>query len=518
MRNTESRSACAMVKRIAFLLPADTLAGGNLVVYQHAKILLELGHSVSVIFRNWEILRSPSADPASKLHTGVQGEPYWCRTLGYEFELLDWGGALEREFDLVIGTWWETAYEMFSIQSKIYGYFVQSDERRFYHSAERFRRAAVELSYTFPVVFITEARWIQLLLRSEFDVDAFLIPNGVSQARFHPAKPIEPKSDKLRVLIEGPSAIPYKRVALAFEVVSAVSDIEVWYVSSDGMCDPTWCPDRFLGAVAPDAMKHVYSSCDVLLKLSVVEGFFLPPLEMMACGGTTIVTDVSGHEEYVRDGYNALVVKRDDKAEAISAITRLRDDRSLLNTLQANARKTAAEMTWERVIPLYQEFLESLDNRHLGRISAPSTGVKVLRPLLPILKLALDRLESTIAAPESLYLSQREAKIMLEGLDKQFKEIVSYFALYPRTTDIEPKITAIEQQLQEERASGLQAKEMHAQTVERLGETVGHLEYRLKAVENALEHIISRLSLRARISQFLRSSMRCIFRKQTPAF
>ena len=49
-------------------------------------------------------------------------------------------------------------------------------------------------------------------------------------------------------------------------------------------------------------------SCDVLIKMSRVEGFFMPPCEMMACGGTVLTGKVTEYDEYVIDGYNGLVV------------------------------------------------------------------------------------------------------------------------------------------------------------------------------------------------------------------
>ena len=45
-------------------------------------------------------------------------------------------------------------------------------------------------------------------------------------------------------------------------------------------------------------MYEIYNQCDVLLKMSKVEGVFGPPLEMMACGGTCVVGNVSGYDEY----------------------------------------------------------------------------------------------------------------------------------------------------------------------------------------------------------------------------
>ena len=66
--------------------------------------------------------------------------------------------------------------------------------------------------------------------------------------------------------------------------------------------------DRVFERVAVESTPVIYRSCDVLVKLSQVEGMYGPPLEMFHCGGTVVTYDVTGHEEYVEHGVNGLVV------------------------------------------------------------------------------------------------------------------------------------------------------------------------------------------------------------------
>ena len=119
-----------------------------------------------------------------------------------------------------------------------------------------------------------------------------------------------------------------------------------------GRPEPSWHCDRFLGKVPhrPRNMKHIYSSCDVFLKMSEVEAFFLPPMEMMACGqGACVLGEVTGIEEYVEDGVNALVVKQGDVAGARRAVQRLMDDEPLRRRLMANGLKDGATVRMERL-------------------------------------------------------------------------------------------------------------------------------------------------------------------------
>jgi len=102
-------------------------------------------------------------------------------------------------------------------------------------------------------------------------------------------------------------------------------------------------------------MKKIYSSCDILLKLSRVEGFFGPPMEMMACGGAVVVGRVTGYDEYITDGFNALVVDPLDVQAASDAVKRLIEDKALYSKLVANGKSTAVKWTWESSVDLLEE-------------------------------------------------------------------------------------------------------------------------------------------------------------------
>jgi glycosyltransferase involved in cell wall biosynthesis len=202
---------------------------------------------------------------------------------------------------------------------------------------------------------MTEAKWIKHWLKEKFKKDAIYVPNGLNQDIFFQTNPLEPKTKKLRVLLEGPISVPFKGMADAFEVVGEL-DCEVWCVSSSGVPKQEWKCDRFFNKIPMDYMKKIYSSCDILLKMSKVEGFFGPPLEMMACGGTVVVGKVTGYDEYIIDGYNGLVVEEGDILSAQNAIINFQENRELLNKLKINGKKTSIEWNWERSIDILEKF------------------------------------------------------------------------------------------------------------------------------------------------------------------
>ena len=346
----------------------SVIAGGNFVIYKHAEYLASRGHDVTILFVN----------------EGKGLEVSGCHRPGVPVVLIAEAIKRNRVFDVLIATFWPTFYYMFGLKAKHYMYFVQSDERRFFESQVDSDLPFVQRTYCEANVgIITEAQWIKRELELEFKAKVEYAPNGIDTSMFNPrVKPLRKRGKKIRVLIEGPGEVFFKRIDLAFKVVNQFRDIEVWYVSSDGACKPEWKCNRFFKEVDFCNMPGIYRSCDILLKLSIVEGCFGPPLEMMACGGAAVVSNVSGHEEYVIHGENALVVEMDNEREAYEALKRLIEDGQLRSVLSSNGIETAKKLDWAGQCPLFEQAVMRHVGRRLMVSTKERTDVWVLRSLL----------------------------------------------------------------------------------------------------------------------------------------
>jgi glycosyltransferase involved in cell wall biosynthesis len=355
------------IMRIAFILPANVIRGGIFVAYQQAHHLASQGHEVSILFVSGQAGLKVGHYPGFSLKT----------------ELLQAAVENDQEYDVIFATWWETYYEMFMLRSHHYLYFCQSDERRFYPSRTSFEVPFVEKTYCNKKIgIVTEAKWIKDWLQNDYGLMVEYAPNGIDNQLFNPnVKPLEPKGKALRVLIEGSGALPYKRVDLAFRVANRIKEIEVWYISTGGIDQPHWEFTRKFAGVPYGEMPSIYRSCDILLKLSTVEGFFGPPLEMMACGGTAVVTKVTGFDEYIQDEVNALAVGLDDEEATYRALTRLVEDADLRMKLSHNAIATAQSMDWKDRSPLFEQAMSRLIERTSAISIQERTEIRVMNEL-----------------------------------------------------------------------------------------------------------------------------------------
>jgi glycosyltransferase involved in cell wall biosynthesis len=315
---------------IAFLLPFNVLAGGLFNVYEHARQLAARGHDVCLFFER--------DDPPLP----IQGYPGLDHVrAGY---LAAYDGA--ETFDVAIATWWETVYVIPGIAARHYAYLVQGFEDRFYTDAQIVFRPFIRETYRSGFHFLAVSEALRRRLEARFGQQAALTPPAVDIERFARATPALPPSSRLRVLVEGHAAVLYKRVALAFEALETLKDVEVVYLAHDGSHDPGCAIHHRLGPLPHHEVPGVMASCDLLLKLSREESVSLPVVEMFAAGGTAVVAAFEGHDEYLRDGDNSLVVPLDDVAAARAAVRRLAADPALVSRLKAGGRRTVRDGPW----------------------------------------------------------------------------------------------------------------------------------------------------------------------------
>lgn len=343
--------------KIAFLLGSLTVGGGNYVVVQHALHAQAMGHDVTLVTQS----RFSSAGTA--WHPGLA-----------QLRLLHLDECGDSRYDIAVATFWKTVLDLHRLNARQYAYFVQSIESRFFDAAQVQRRRLIDSTYDLRLPAITEATWIQNHLARVHGSACLLARNGIRKdlyteigARHAPREP-----GKLRVMVEGGFGVSFKNTARTLRLIRRAKPCQSWLLTSTELA---WYPgvDRVFSRVPITEVAAIYRSCDVIVKLSLVEGMFAPPLEMFHCGGTAIVYDVSGHDEYIVNGRNALVAPMHDEAAVLEHLRRLRETPALLAELKAGAAQTAADWPdWPASSALFLEHLQAWQ-------AAPPVGREWLR-------------------------------------------------------------------------------------------------------------------------------------------
>ncbi|WP_235457400.1 glycosyltransferase family 4 protein [Williamsia sp. Leaf354] len=101
-----------------------------------------------------------------------------------------------------------------------------------------------------------------------------------------------------------------------------------------------------LGYVDVADLPALYAAATVTAYASYYEGYGLPPVEAMACGGAVVASAVGALPEVVGDG--ARLVATDDVADWVAAMAPLVHDPSARAELCRAAISVMATVTWER--------------------------------------------------------------------------------------------------------------------------------------------------------------------------
>jgi glycosyltransferase involved in cell wall biosynthesis len=319
---------------VAFLVNDLQLSGGIAVVVAHARQLHDRhGFDVTLVLAR------------------EQDDPHWHHEPLQGLPVASLDEARRQHYDIAISTWWETAFALFELRAARYASFVQSLEDRFYRPGEP-ERLGARLVLDLPVSFITEARWIADTLEDlRPGAPCYLVRNGIDKTVFSSPPNLEPRiGHPLEILVEGYAATWFKGVNEAIAAVGQMREphrLTVVTPNRDGLVANG--ADRVLGPISQRELAALYAHTDVLVKLSRVEGMYGPPLEAFHMGATCVTTEVSGHEEYVEHGVNALVCDWDDPRGTARQLDLLARDRVLLHRLRLGALETALVWpTWEQ--------------------------------------------------------------------------------------------------------------------------------------------------------------------------
>lgn len=328
--------------KIVFLIHRSALSGGTYVVYQHALHASEAGHDVTI----------------ATLVREVPSQNVWHPAIP-RLKFVHVDDATHLEFDIAFATLWSTVLDLHRLASRRYAYFVQSIESRFYPEEAATRRAFIDAIYAWNLPGITEATWIRDYLSAQYGSRYHLVRNGIRKDLYRVDGPqiAAPTRGRPRILIEGGFGV-IKNTARALATARRAGGSEVWLLTTS---DIPWYPAvrRVFRSVPVDQVAPIYRSCDLILKLSLVEGMFGPPLEMFHCGGTAVVYDVSGHDEYIVHQKNALVVPMHDEGGVVRALHRLSSEPGLMEALKHGALETAS--AWPSWDTSSAEFLVAVE-------------------------------------------------------------------------------------------------------------------------------------------------------------
>jgi glycosyltransferase involved in cell wall biosynthesis len=344
--------------RITFLIAnTEGGAGGDKVIAEHARFLLDQGHDVTLVGtpprrpRVTDILRAirrgNSAPLAKRLFPGNPrlGEHFAasdlsvCRLSSFR-PITD---ADVPDADIVIGTWWETAEWMLNLSPEkgVKVHFVQGDDSKSQPNPDRvlevFRASCPKIAVS---KFAAE-----LLKELGTTESVWIVENSVDLDRFFCSKEKNSSSLTLGFVV---TSAPVKRVKLAVEAAEAlrsrIPNLRVHTFGEPKYSEDQLIPSWFDHRIRPpqSEIPSLYRSCDIWLWTSETEGFGLPILEALASGVPVVATRAGAAPDLITPDCGVLVP---GNVEAIvDAVCNLAENPAKLLEMKLAARARAVEV------------------------------------------------------------------------------------------------------------------------------------------------------------------------------
>jgi glycosyltransferase involved in cell wall biosynthesis len=244
---------------------------------------------------------------------------------------------------VIVGSWVDYYATLCATSSPIIGYSggepSLNEEDGFAHRYLTY----IQDIHQLPLNLMTCSRFIQQLFSKRFTRDSTYIPTIIDSNIFKPMK--GERCDEFRVLLVGRDSIFDKGLGYAIPALQSLIEeglkIKIVWISPSK-------PDIYTDIncelyVSPEKKKigEIYSSCDILIFPSIIEGLGFPPLEAMASGTAVVVTRNGGSSEYAEDEINCLLVEIKSKEAIKQAVKRLYYDSNLHSKLIVNGYTTA---------------------------------------------------------------------------------------------------------------------------------------------------------------------------------
>lgn len=353
--------------KITFVAPYFGLTGGNRVVATYADILRDRGHDVLVVSqpKPRRGLKHQLKHLSSNLtRSGFDDDMAYLEDMTFELKVLDAPRAVIDDdlpdADIVIATWWETAYWVASLSErkgrKIY--FIQHHEVHD-HLPWQISRG----TYYLPLKKVTISKWlVDTMARDYGDHDVDLIHNSVDMRQFHAAPRSRQSAPTIGLLY---SPVHFKGVDISLEAIEKVKQhIPDLKLIAFGAAKPVPSlplplETEYHLAPAQDTIRDIYKRCDVWLCGSRAEGFHLPPLEAMACRCPVVSTRVGGPMDIVQDSVNGYVVDVEDSdalADRLIRVLKLALEEWL--KMSESALACAESYTWQDAADRFEASLK----------------------------------------------------------------------------------------------------------------------------------------------------------------
>jgi glycosyltransferase involved in cell wall biosynthesis len=350
--------------KIVFLINRNDRSGGKRVINALSEQMQKSGHNVLLIIRPGEPQTPQFSQSYLCKHIELPAPlKFISKTpLAYLAFLL----AIPK-CDVIIATYYPTAliatfYRILNQKVRSY-YFVQGLEGEF---SGGIKKLFAWLTYQLPIRIIVNSSWMETQVKARRRGGRIhgRILLGLDNKTFKPKGVGHHQYGKPVIIGTVGRTLPIKGLPIFWELVQILQNqvpIKALVVSPEII----EVPHRLSMAVQVTSatndleMVKFYQALDVFVSTSFRESFSYPPLEAMACGIPTVITDSGGCGEYARNNFNTCIAPPGDVSKLNEYVLRILNSSSFAEEIIRNGIETAKRFSWktsvEQMITLLQK-------------------------------------------------------------------------------------------------------------------------------------------------------------------
>lgn len=319
---------------IVYLMVWTKVCGGSKIILEYANRLSKRGHKITLV--------------------SYDEKPNWFN-LDKNVEFIQ---VLENEqlednipdCDLIIPTSWKNIYQAVKYGKAPVTFFEQGGSHIFDVQNLSKRKYDVVKSRIGLLSFVhTVSSFSKEKIREYYGIDSEVICNAVDSTIFYSRKSVEKNNEGvINITIIGSEGFKFKNINESLQAIRNLKrkdkNINLNWISQD---EPKINEEKAI--VNPEQIEigNILRNTDIFICNSEYESFCLPALEAMTCGAAVITTDNGGIRDFVKNGYNALIIEKHNLQDLMEKIEFLINNKEKREEIAKNGIETSKRFSWD---------------------------------------------------------------------------------------------------------------------------------------------------------------------------
>lgn len=314
-------------KKIAFILPVDSLGGGANVIFTEAVVLASLGVNVSVINLQKNKSSFESVYHDDRLNFIYIDSPSDLSVICCQFDALI---ATHNQ-----SVYWVDSFVAPGENDIVLAYYVQDYEPYFYADSIAAEAAKRTYGLVKNMIYLTKTDWNQREVYDKTGIACNVVGPCVDLDLFRPRPRLQGEfpARPIRICAMVRPSSPRRAAYLTMDVLAECSrrfgnkvEIYVFGVQADDhdfLSLPHDFPYIHLGVQTSESLALFFNEVDIFVDFSEYQAMGLTAMEAMACGVACIVPECGGAVSYAKHNENSLVIDTHNRSSCVKSLSLL---------------------------------------------------------------------------------------------------------------------------------------------------------------------------------------------------